>query len=308
MFRLTTFIFVIGIVGQAGCGGANSESDCVCNLSEGTGDFQIACGETYCTGTRGYRCAAEQQVDDATCAPPDAPPDAPTPAKYQGLVSVEIRPAYYQGGRSYFEVGGGFLLRDDCQRSVVAGCQVKTCAYPLSSSYAAPGKISVGPTSIGGNYSWTPGRQWLDYSANTNDWAAGETVQVSWTGDTVPAAAMTAESPRTAEFTAYTGMTQSQIRTQDRQLSWLRINDPIMVRLSRKNDTGESIIECPFAAGTTGGSISSLVFAALPNPSPGYDFEEEVFGVNTTEQRVGDFNVQLRVLRGVEFSRLVRFE
>lgn len=311
MKRYAFFFFVLTIATTAtACSNTNQEGPCECALSDGTKDFQIACGETYCVGTHGYMCASEQNVVDTTCGPGSGP-DAPMqqPAKYKGTIDVEIRPAYFQNGRSYFDVAGGFVTRDACQRSTVAGCQIAVCAYPLSlSQYAAPGKFSVGPSLAGGNYSWTPGAQWLSFSSNTNDWAAGESVNVSWTGDGVPAAAMALPSPRTAEFVDYPGATAVQMHNQDRQLHWLAINESLIVRLTQKRDAGERIVECPFPAGSNGGVIPAAVLATVPKVSTIYDYEEEVFSVKTTEQRVGDFAVTMRVLRGVEFSQLVRFD
>lgn len=76
----------------------------------------------------------------------------------------------------------------------------------------------------------------------------------------------------------------------------------------QKGDSGQRIIECSLGAASLGGTVPSSKLAALPDQSTVDDCSEEVFGVNASAPRVGDFQVQLRVLRGVEFSRLVRFD
>lgn len=162
--RLVTCAFWMSVfVSATASGSGGSSANCVCDLTDGRTTFTLACGEQHCVGAHGYFCEAEQQVRQAQCMMlPPTPDAAPQPApKYQGRVDVEIRPAYNQGGRWYFEVSGGFVTDDDCERTKVAGCAVTVCAYPLSrSTFATPGKMSVGPTLVGGNYSWTPGSAW----------------------------------------------------------------------------------------------------------------------------------------------------
>lgn len=282
----------------------------MCDFTDGLTTFALACGEQHCVGAHGYFCEAEQQVRQAQCMMLRPTPDAaPQPApKYQGRVDVEIRPAYNQGGRWYFEVSGGFVTDDDCERTKVAGCAVTVCAYPLSrSTFAAPGKMSVGPTLVGGNYSWTPGAAWLDFSSDTNDWAAGELVHVAWTGDRVPSGNVSVASPRTAEFSAYALETQRQARTSDRALQWPAIASSIVVRLTQKRDARERVVECAFPANSTGGAIPQAALAMLPAWSNNFDFIEEIFGVDTRETRAGELLVTLRVLRGVNREQFVRF-
>lgn len=304
------FSLLFSIAPIAACSNGNQAGTCECALNDGVKDFQVACGETYCVGTRGYMCASEQNVVDTSCTP-SAGPDAPIaqPAKYKGTVDIELRPPYRPNGSPSFDVAGGFVTRDACRHSTVAGCEITQCDYPLSlSDFAAPGKVSVGPTRAGGNYSWTPGARWLSFSADTVDWAVGAAVNVSWTGDVVPAAAMSLPSPATAEFDSYPITDIIQPHNQDRALRWRAIGDPVVVRLTQKRDAGVRTVECPFPAGSSAGTIAGSVLVALPKTGNAYDYEEEILAVTSTVQRVGDFAVTMRVLRGVGASQLVTFD